>query len=34
MEGFLHCFKHGVKKQWPTVIWLLLKHSGSCLTKP
>jgi len=34
MEGFLHCFENSVKKQWPTVTWLLLKHSGYCLTKP
>jgi hypothetical protein len=34
MDGVLRCFENGVKKQWPTVTWLLLKHFGYCLKKP
>jgi hypothetical protein len=34
MDGVLRCFENGVKKQWPTVTWLLLKHFGYCRKKP
>ena len=34
LDGFLRCLEQGVKKQEPTVTWLLLQHAGYGLQQP